>query len=130
MLDNVLSFFGFGSGAAGGDQRRRHVRHDGRGVRVVIGDSAYPVHDWDTSGISFQTTPENYLKAGERVHMRIEFPLPHETVCVEQEAVIFRVAHRGVSAAQFTAVTPAARRQFERVLDALHTHEFLRSQVA
>ncbi len=131
MLDNVLSFFGFGEGTPATEEvgiKRKHVRLDGRGVRIGIGKNIYPVHDWNISGISFHTTPEDYVKLKETVTMRIGFPFLPETVYVEQEAVICRCAHRGVSAAVFTAMEPATRRQFERVIDNYHAQGFLRSQ--
>ncbi len=131
MLDNVLSFLGFGEEPPETEEvgiKRKHVRLDGRSVRIAIGKNIYPVHDWDMSGISFHTTPENYVNLKEVVRMRIAFPFPHETVYLEQEAVIRRCAHRGVSAALFTAMEPAVRHQLERVIDNYHAQEFLRSQ--
>ncbi len=130
MLGNVLSFFGFQSGSYGQGSRRKHIRHGGNGGRVVIGNKAYPVHDWNMSGIAFGAAREAGFYAGGRVRMLVEFSLPHETVWAELEAVIFRVAQSGLAVALFTEMPAASRRQLDRVLDALHAQEFLQSQVA
>jgi len=132
MLDNVLSLFGLGQSAlpAQEDFRRRHVRYSGLDAEVVIGKHTYAVHDWDLNGIAFETTPDNSLDAGTEVQMSITFKLPHETIIIEQQACIFRIARRGVSVAMFTSMHAGIRRQFERVLDSLYTQKFLESQVA
>ena len=132
MFDNVLSFFGLGNGQqpAQGDFRRKHIRYPGLNAEVVIGKNTYPVHDWDLNGIAFGTTPDNYMNVGTTVQMTIKFSLPHETIIIEQEASIFRIAQRGISVAMYTSLQPGARHQFERVLDGFYAQKFLESQVA
>ena len=132
MFDNVLSFFGLGNGlpSGQGDFRRKHIRYPGLNAEVVIGRNTYPVQDWDLNGIAFGTTPDNYLNVGTNVKMTIRFTLPHETIVIDQEACIFRIAQRGVSVAMYTSMQPNARHQFDRVLDSFYAQKFLESQVA
>ena len=132
MFDNVLSFFGLANDDASfqGDFRRKRIRYSDLNAEVVVGKNSYPVHDWDMNGIAFETTPDNYMDVGTKVQMNIRFNFPLEPIVVEQEAVIFRIAQRGISVAMFNGIQPTARRQFERVLDNLYTQKFLESQVA
>jgi hypothetical protein len=131
MIKKILAFLGLGNGIYNvvSDPRRKYVRHPGFRAEVVIGNRVYGVRDWSLGGVAFETGADARIQAGDKVQVTMKFHLPNDTITIEQQARIVRAAKRGVAAA-FAPLPPTTRRQFERVLDSLHTHNFLESQVA
>lgn len=131
VMSKILSFLSFGGVAsnAGADYRRQHIRHAGVQAEVIVGSRAYSIRDWSMGGVAFETAPDARLTAGDKVQITLKFRLPHDTITIQQTALIVRTAKRGI-AAKFAALPKDARRQFERVLDSLHAQSFLESQVA
>ncbi len=130
-MSSILSFFNLGDGAlnAKADFRRKHIRYAGVHAEVVVGDRAYSIRDWSLGGMSFETAPDARLTAGDKILAVLKFRFPHDTITIQQPALIVRTAKRGI-AAQFAPLPAEARRQFERVLDSLNAQSFMESQVA
>lgn len=131
MLQKILSFFGIGDGTLNGDiePRRRYARHLGQDAEVVVANRVYSVKDWSYGGVSFETLLDAPVSAGESLQMTIRFRFPHETVSITQVGRVVRSAKRGM-AAEFAPLSRDIRRKFDRVLDYVHTRDFLESQVA
>ncbi len=98
-------------------------------AEVIVGNRAYSVKDWSLGGVSFETAPDARLAAGDRVQIVIHFRFPQGTVVIQQQAHIVRAAKQSI-AAKFAPLMTDSRRQFERILDHLHTQNFVESQVA
>lgn len=132
FMSEILSFFGLGGGSssnAKADLRRKHIRYPGFHAEVVVGNRAYSVRDWSMGGVVFETAPDARLTSGDKFQILLKFRFPHDTITVQQQALVLRTSKRGI-AAQFAALPTESRRQFERVLDSLHAQSFLESQVA
>ena len=131
LMQSVLSFFNLGG--AGWNIRpedsRRYIRYGNLRAEVSVGDEAYSVRDWGFGGVSFETTPDARLTVGDKIQLVLKFRFLHGTITVQQPAQIVRTARRGI-AAVFAPLPVATRRQFDRVLDSLHTESFLKSQAA
>ena len=127
----VLSFFSLGGSGrkADVDSRRKYIRHGGLHAEVTVGNRAYSIRDWCLGGVSFETAPDASLTVGDKIQLTLKFRFLHDTITIQQPALIVRTARRGI-AAKFAPLPVAARREFERVLDSLHTQEFLESQAA
>ena len=131
MINTILSKLGLGDGSlnASSDTRRKYIRHTGVTADVIVGSRSYSVRDWSMGGILFETLPDSRMIAGDQVNLTLKFRFPDDVVTVEQTGRVIRTGRRGV-AAEFVAVNSDARRKFERIIDGLHTEEFLQSQVA
>lgn len=133
MFNRVLSLFGVRNLTSQGDEtstRRKHVRHEAVHAEVVVGDHSYNIRDWGMGGVFFETTPEVKLNAGDKIPAILRFRFPHETIVIQHPARVIRTARRGGTAAEFAPLPAQVRRQFQRVLDNLHTQRFLESQIA
>jgi len=130
LVQSVLSFFHLDSGAWNAEtDARKYVRYGNIHAEVTVGNQAYSVRDWGIGGVAFETAPDARLTVGDKIQLVLKFRFLHDTITVEQPAQIVRTARRGI-AAVFTPLPAATRRQFDRVLDRLHTENFLESQAA
>ena len=131
LVRSILSFFNLGSGSGNteANARRRYMRHSGLLAEVTVGNRAYSIRDWSLGGVSFETAPDASLTVGDKVQMVLKFRFLHDTITIQQTALVVRTARRGI-AAKFSPMPATVRREFDRVLDSLHTQEFLESQAA
>ncbi len=130
LVRNILSFFHLGSGNwNGADARRKYVRYGNLRAEVTVGNRAYSIRDWGLGGVAFETAPDARLTVGDKIQLVLQFRFLNETITIQQPAEIVRTARRGI-AAVFAPLPAATRRQFDRVLDSLHTESFLESQAA
>jgi len=130
LMQSVLSFFNLGKAAWNSPaDSRKYVRYGNLRAEVTVGDQAYSVRDWGLGGVSFDTVPDARLIVGDKIQLVLKFRFLHGTIIVQQPAQIVRTARRGI-AAVFSPLPAATRRQFDRVLDSLHTESFLKSQAA
>lgn len=130
FMKSVLSFFNLGgAGLSSKSDSRKYVRYGNLRAEVTVGDHAYVIRDWGLGGVSFETAPDARLIVGDKIQLVLKFRFLHGTITVQQPAQIVRTARRGI-AAVFTPLPAATRRQFDRVLDSLHTESFLKSQAA
>ncbi len=131
LVRNVLSFFHIGNGSLNSpvDTRRKFTRHNGVHAEVSVGNRAYSIRDWSLGGVSFETAPDAGITAGDKILLVLKFRFLHETITIQHPAEIVRTAKRGI-AAQFSPLSIPVRRDFDRVLDSLHTERFLASQAA
>jgi hypothetical protein len=130
LVQSVLSFFHLDRGAwNAGIDARKYVRYGNLHAEVTVGNQAYSVRDWGIGGVSFETAPDARLTVGDKIQLVLKFRFLHDTITVQQPAQVVRTARRGI-AAVFTPLPAATRRQFDRVLDSLHTESFLESQAA
>lgn len=131
MINEILSKLGLGDASLTqeAEARRKHVRRNGMRADVVVGNTTYGVRDWSQGGVFFDVAPDARLVVGDKVNVTLRFRLPHETVNIQQMARVVRAANHGI-AAEFTPLSPEARRKFDRVIDGYHTQSFLESQVA
>lgn len=131
IVNRIMSFFNFGSQELNtlSDARRRYVRHEGVHAEVTVGPYNYSIQDWSLGGIAFETAPDSRLTAGDRVTLTLTFRFLHGAISIQQPAQILRTSRRG-TAAEFAPLSLTAKRQFDRVLDSLHTQNFLESQAA
>ncbi len=111
------------------ERRRRHVRHPAVHAEAIVGGRAYSIRDWSMGGVFFDTAPDARLIAGDTVQVTLRFRFPHDTISVQQQALVIRTAKRGI-AAEFGPLVATTRRQMERVLDSLYAQSFLESQSA
>jgi len=95
----------------------------------MVGNRAYSIRDWSLGGISFETAPDASLTVGDKIQVVLKFRFLYDTITIQLPAQIVRTARRGI-AAKFIPLPSVARRQFDRVLDSLHTERFLESQAA
>ena len=131
LVRSVLSFFNLGGGSSNAetDVRRKYIRHGGFHAEVTIGSRAYRIRDWSLGGVAFETAPDASLTVGDKIQLVLKFRFLHDTITIVQPAHIVRTAKRGI-AAKFAPLPVTARRQFDRVIDSLHTESFLESQAA
>jgi hypothetical protein len=131
MMKNILSAFGFGTSASHVEQdsKRKHIRHADISADVIFGNTAYHIRDWSMGGVFFDALPEAPVTAGDTLNVTMRFNFPNDVIHVEHQVQVMRSARNGV-AAEFAPLSKEKRRKFERVLDTLHAHEFLESQVA
>lgn len=131
MIGRILQSLGLGDGSLNEemDTRRKHIRHPGLQAEVEVANRAYSVRDWSFGGVFFETLPDARLVAGDTVQMTVRFRFPAETISISQNARVIRSAKRGI-AAEFTTLSPEARRKFQHVLDAYNVQGFVESQVA
>ena len=129
LMQGVLSFFNLDSAWKSRENVRRYARYGNIRAEVTVGDAAYSVRDWGFGGVSFETAPDARLVVGDKIQLVMKFRFLHDTITVQQPAQIVRTARRGI-AAVFTPLPVATRRQFDRVLDSMHTESFLKSQAA
>lgn len=115
--------------ADNGEHRRRHVRHPAFHAEVIVGGRVYNIRDWSMGGVFFESAPDARIIAGDTVQVTLRFRFLHDTISVQQQALVTRTAKRGI-AAEFAPMVTATRRQLERVLDSLYTQKFLESQIA
>lgn len=128
LVQGVLSFFHLGRGARDATADiRKYVRYGNLRAEVTVGNQAYSIRDWGLGGVAFETAPDARLTVGDKIQLVLKFRFLHDTIIVQQPAQIVRTAKRGI-AAVFTPLPAATRRQFDRVLDSLHTENFLESQ--
>ena len=111
------------------EHRRKHVRHPAFQAEALVGGRTYNIRDWSMGGIFFDTAPDARLTAGDSVTVTLKFRFPHDTISIQQQALITRTARRGI-AAEFAPLQGSVRRQFERVLDSIYAQSFLESQIA
>ena len=131
LVQSVLSFLHLDSGAWNADiDARKYIRYGNIHAEVTVGNQAYSVRDSGLGGIAFETAPDARLTVGDKIQVVLKFRFLHDTITVQQPAQIVRTARRGIEAAVFTPLPAATRRQFDRVLDRLHTESFLQSQAA
>lgn len=133
MFDKMLSLLGVRNLTSQDGQeesRRKHIRHETLHAEVVVGDHSYNICDWGMGGVFFETTSDAKLNAGDKIPAILRFRFPHETIVIQQQARVIRTARRGGIAAEFSPLPTPIRRQFQRVLDNLHTHNFIESQIA
>ena len=108
---------------------RKYIRYENLRGEVTVGNQIYSIHDWCLSGVSFEPAPDARLTVGDKIQLVLRFRFLHDTIIVQQPAQIVRTARRGI-AAVFAPLPVETRRQFDRVLDSLHTESFLESQAA
>lgn len=131
LVQSVLSFFNLGRQKPSdlADARRKYIRYGGLHAEVTVGNRAYSIRDWSLGGVSFETAPDAGVTIGDKIQLVLKFRFPHDTITIQQPALIVRAARRGI-AAEFAPLPAAARREFDRVLDSLHAEKFLESQAA
>lgn len=131
MISMILSLLGLKQRVqcTVSEHRRKHVRYPGFHTKVIVENKSYNIHDWSKGGIAFETTPDVHLTTGDNIQVILKFKLPHDIITIRQLACIVRASKHNV-AAEFAPLPTVVRRQFERVLDNLHTQGFLESQVA
>jgi len=132
MISKILSLLGLKQRVQDtvSEHRRKHVRYPCFHTEMIVEDQAYNVHDWSKGGIAFESTPNAHLTTGDNIQIILKFKLPHDIIIIRQLACIVRASKHNVAAEFAPLPTVVVRRQFERVLDNLHTQDFLESQVA
>lgn len=134
MLKKILILLGLAEQPPVSDGRRRHPRYASIDAEVMVKNRTHRVRDWSMGGIAFDVhateielgSPER-IRLGDDVRVILKFRFPHDTITIEQPAVIVRQFTRGV-AAEFAPLTAAAKRQFTRVMDEIYAENFLESQ--
>jgi hypothetical protein len=131
MINKLLMKLGLGDGSLNAevDTRRKYVRYVGLQGEVEVAGQAYSLRDWSMGGVSFETLPDARIMAGDTVNLTLRFRFPNSVVTVTQGGRVTRTGRKGVGA-EFTELSPEAKRDFGRVLDAVHAQGFLQSQVA
>lgn len=131
MISSLLSKLGLLGDdlAVGGEDSRKYIRHAGFRAEVEVGNRSYSLRDWSIGGLSFENKMDARMTAGDKINVVLKFRLPHDTVEVVEQATVIRTGVQDI-AAQFTGLSPEARRQFARVVDSLHAQGFIESQVA
>src|ERR1035437_4562414 len=122
VVRSLLSFFNFDDGEwnTETDARRKYIRHNGVHAEVTVGNRAYSIRDWSLGGIAFETAPDAGVTVGDKLQLVLKFRFLHDTITIRQPGHIVWTAKRGI-AAEFGPLPAAVRRQFDRVLDSLHT---------
>lgn len=108
--------------------RRKHIRYHGSHSEIIIKNQSYNIRDWSKGGVAFKMTPNTNLTTGDHIQVILKFKLPHDIIIIQQLARIVWASKHNV-AAEFAPLPTVVHRQFERVLDNLHTQDFLESQV-
>src|ERR1700733_702446 len=130
LVQSVLSFLHLDSSPWDAESEvRKYVRYGNIHAEVTVGNQAYSIRDWGLGGVAFETAPDARLTVGDKIQLVLKFRFLNDTITVQQPAQIVRTAKRGI-AAVFTPLPAETRRQFDRVLDSLHTESFLESQAA
>lgn len=131
VMNRMLSFFNIGQQEwnAEADPRRRHVRYNSVHAEVTVGHYNYSVKDWSFGGVAFETAPDSSITIGDRLTLKMTFRFLHETITIQQPAMVVRSARRNI-AVEFAPLAAEVRRQFERVMDGVNTQNFLESQAA
>jgi len=130
LMQSVLSFFNIdGAESKSAAEARKYVRYGNLRAEVSVNNEAYTVRDWGLGGVSFETAPDARITVGDKIQLVMKFKFLTGTITVQQTAQVVRSAKRGI-AAVFTPLPTATRREFDRVLDSLHTESFLKSQAA
>jgi len=130
LMQSVLSLFNLDDASVKAkEDGRKYIRYSNVHAEVTVGNQAYSVRDWGLGGVSFETAPDARLTVGDKIQLDLQFRFLTGTITVQQPAQIVRTAKRGV-AVVFSPLPAATRRQFDRVLDNLHTESFLKSQAA
>jgi hypothetical protein len=131
LMLGVLSLFNLDSGNYWGTKAdaRKCIRYGRLRGEVMVGNQVYGIRDWGLGGVSFEPAPDARLTVGDKIQVVLKFRFLHDTIIVQQPAQIVRTARRGI-AAVFAPLPAETRRQFDRVLDSLHTESFLESQAA
>jgi hypothetical protein len=128
LMQSVLSFFNIEESKSGAEARK-YARYGNLRAEVSVNNEAFAVRDWGLGGVAFETAPDARITVGDKIQLVMKFKFLHGTITVQQTAQVVRSAKRGI-AAVFTPLPAATRREFDRVLDSLHTESFLKSQAA
>ena len=130
MMSGILSLLGLKQKVPNAitERRRKHVRYHGSHAEIIVENQSYNIRDWSKGGVAFKTTPNVHLTTGDQVQVILKFKLPHDIIVIRQLARIVWASKNNI-AAEFTPLPTIVHRQFERVLDNLHTQDFLESQV-
>ena len=111
------------------ERRRKYIRYPaGSHAEIIVENQSYSIRDWSKGGVAFKTAPDIHLTTGDHVQVTLKFKLPHDIIVIRQLVRIVW-ASKNNTAAEFAPLPTVVHRQFERVLDNLHTQDFLESQV-
>lgn len=106
--------------------RRRHPRRQTDRCVAVVGGQTFPVEDWSQGGLLISGDSRAF-GVGQDVDLMLKFKLRDEIIDIGQQGRVVRKGNKGI-AFEFTAPSPTARRNFQKVLDDTLAREFANSQ--